>query len=80
MLNLFMKEPMRPNTLSLRGGKKKKKNAATVTESESHSRERERVVELTSDLVENDLWLLWEPPSVQMMEDFSKLVHRGTIQ
>ena len=49
-----------------------------MTGSDSHSsgmdwgRERERVVDMTSDLVENDLWLLWEPPSVQMMEDFSK--------
>ena len=60
-----------------RGGKKKK-NAPAASESHSSGmdwgRERERVVEVVCSLVDWDLWLLWEPPSVQMMEDFSKCV------
>ncbi|CAI8031317.1 Condensin complex subunit 1 [Geodia barretti] len=82
MVEEFETDATKPDSLDIvtnkRGGKKKKKNA--VTGSESHpsgmdwGRERERVVEMTSDLVENDLWLLWEPPSVQMMEDFSNLL------
>ena len=63
-------------SLSVQRGRKKK--GATAAGSESHSsgldwgQERERVVEVMCDLVECDLWLLWEPPSAQMMEDFSK--------
>ena len=61
-----------------RGSKKKKKGATAVSESHSGGmewgQERERVVEVMCDLVECDLWLLWEPPSVQIMEDFSKWV------
>ena len=59
-----------------RGSKKKKKGAAASLESHSSEmewgQERERVVEMMCDLVECDLWLLWEPPSVQIMDDFSK--------
>ena len=65
-----------PILLQRGGGKKKKKSAVAVSESQHNGldwgQERDRVVEVMCNLVECDLWLLWEPPSVQMMEDFSK--------
>ena len=48
--------------------------------SDSHSkgiewgREREKVLDILCSVVECDLWLLWEPASVHIMEDFSKSV------
>ena len=37
-------------------------------------RERAKVLDVLCSLVECDLWLLWEPASVHIMEDFSKSV------
>ena len=62
-------------TQGRRGGKKKS-TGSTVTAmsrcSLDWSREREHVVEVLSQLAELELAQLWEPPTLQMMEDLSK--------
>ena len=59
----------------LQKGKRKRKGSVAVSDSHSGldwSLERVKVVEVMCEMVESDLSSLWEPPSPQMMEDFSK--------
>ena len=59
-----------------RGGKKKSAGASTASGSSQRgldwSKEREHVVEVLAQLAELELAQLWEPPTLQMMEDLSK--------
>ena len=62
-------------TQGRRGGKKKSASSTVTAVSQGRldwSREREHVVEVLSQLAELELAQLWEPPTLQMMEDLSK--------
>lgn len=62
-------------TQGRRGGKKKSAGSTVTAASRCSldwSREREHVVEVLSQLAELELAQLWEPPTLQMMEDLSK--------
>ena len=60
-------------TQGRRGGKKKSAGSTVTSRcSLDWSREREHVVEVLSQLAELELAQLWEPPTLQMMEDLSK--------